>query len=139
MTRPNPGERPESGPEIVNLTGSTSLAKFVVFCISFVLALASLRLWVWSFSRTLERSSLACREDSSWRRPWCLSGPGSGGDCNSGDGLGEETKPSPARHWEPCSQAPFGILLDCPAQSGSAGREVAMKTVFGRRDAVSLL
>ena len=94
---------------------------------------------LWSFSRTLERSSLACREDSSWRRPWCLSGPGSGGDCNSGDGLGEETKPSPARHWEPCSQAPFGILLDCPAQSGSAGREVAMKTVFGRRGAVSLL
>ena len=49
MTRPNPGERPESGPEIVNLTGSTSLVKFVVFCMSlsfffFFLALASLRL-----------------------------------------------------------------------------------------------
>lgn len=44
MTRPNPGERPESGPEIVNLTGSASLVKFVVFYISFFLALASLRL-----------------------------------------------------------------------------------------------
>lgn len=46
MRRPNPGERPESGPEIVNLTGSTSLVKFVVFCMSFFffLALASLRL-----------------------------------------------------------------------------------------------
>ena len=34
MTRPNSGERPESGPEIVNLTGYTSLAKSVVFCMS---------------------------------------------------------------------------------------------------------
>ena len=50
MTRPNPRERPESGPETVNLTGSTSLAKSGVFCMSssppffFFLALASLRL-----------------------------------------------------------------------------------------------
>lgn len=47
MIRPNPGERPEAGPEIVNLTGSTCLAKFVVFCMSssfIFLALASLRL-----------------------------------------------------------------------------------------------
>lgn len=24
------------------------------------------------------------------RRPWCLEGPGSGGDCNGGDGVGRK-------------------------------------------------
>lgn len=94
MTRPNSGERPESGPEIVNLTGYTSLAKSVVFCMSssffFFFALATLRLLGLEFLMDLGKILFSLQGGFFVEEALCMSGPGSGGDCIGGDGVGEE-------------------------------------------------